>query len=480
MAIPAVQSQNSMIQTTSEDLIRHPLIDPKYASRMLVPQPHQWQFVTSPSYATYFAGGYGSGKSFALVAWLAMTAFMNPPDTEGLLVLPTYKMLSQFLNRALLPSFKHLIVEHKIGNGVLHLHGGRRLTYRSGHDPTLVEGDNCAYAALDEAGLMKRDIYRKIVARVRDERSPYPRIGLTGVPFTGTWLQDVFEGRHDLKRSILQFPTHYNTQLPDGYIDNLKEAIPRRLWPLYLEGLFVTIGASVYPVFSADRHVVSYEWKHEQRNRKLRTRPANTGVVIDPSPRNPHVLFVVLLEEGDYFGPHIAQRRTALVFDELLPISDVELGEDAIRTERLCQMIIDKGYPIHWCIMDPAGKAVEATSGKHQVAIVSEMLDVNVEYTYDPRLRLIENGIEMVERMLDPLSGMPCLLFAESLRYNHSRRAVLNAIQHYHYAEAKDGKPISNQPVKDGVTDHAMDDIRYLAINYFPQAPLSVRIFHAA
>jgi hypothetical protein len=40
----------------------------------------------------------------------------------------------------------------------------------------------------------------------------------------------------------------------------------------------------------------------------------------------------------------------------------------------------------------------------------------------------------------------------------------------YHYPETREGRPIKDQPEKDGVHDHTMDALRYFAVGEFLQA----------
>ena len=45
---------------------------------------------------------------------------------------------------------------------------------------------------------------------------------------------------------------------------------------------------------------------------------------------------------------------------------------------------------------------------------------------------------------------------------------VIQDFEEYRYPESEDGKPIKEEPIKDGYHDHGCDMIRYFFINQFP------------
>jgi len=452
------------------------LRDPKYPDRPLQLQPYQWEYATSSSYATYLAGGWFSGKSYALLQWLALRAYSNPPGTSGMVALPTHKMMREFLSQYLLPSFGQgqdgMIVGGNWEEGALYLKGNRRLLYRSAHEPKRIEVSDLCYVGADEIGLMKSEVFVRMVARTRDERATLPFLGFTGVPIFG-WLKDNFDGRNDMQRRIMHIRSTDNKRVSKEALKNLLDACPARLRPCYIDGRFVPPGNRVYHVYDRDRHIIDWSFDYYvERLRHARVR-SEVVVVIDPGLRTPHVLFVQIVPE-DVRLPNgkVTASPTAIVFDELYPAGR---DEDAIRTDQLCGLIKAKGYPLRRCIFDPAGLAKEQTSGVSVAEIIANELNLEVEYETDPSLRSVINGIELVDRMLSPTTGDPMLYFARSLDESADPRAVLRAIDVYHYPKDAEGKPVSDNPVKDGVTDHAMDDLRYLAINTEEFIPIDWR-----
>lgn len=462
--------------TPATSQVDHVLRNPLDEMQALIPLVHQWKFATSQATHTFLAGGWGSAKSVGLALFLAISAMYNPPGTGGLLVMPTFKLLSEFLDMVLKPTFGDLIIGESKKKNTLYLQGGRRLVYLSGHVPERIEAYTVSYAGVDEPGLMHPSIFHRLSARCRDARTTWRRIGYTGVPLWG-WLKSIFVDEDEPDRRILHCSIDDNTHLNDDARASIIASIPARLRDCYAHGKFVPPGFRVYHEFQRDRHMVPFKFEQVIQvgpDRKY----ASAGVIIDPSPRNPHVLFAQDLPAGYELIPRRPLARdSSIIFDELHPGGP---DDPVITTERLCQLALAKGYPLRWCIMDPAGIAVEATSGMTQLSIIQRMLNLSVEYETDSELRLVTNGVEMVQRMLDPLEGDPLLYFADDLAADGDPRAVVNAVENYSYPEHKVGYPITNKPHKDGITDHACDDIRYLAINRYPVERLAVRVWNAA
>ena len=67
----------------------------------------------------------------------------------------------------------------------------------------------------------------------------------------------------------------------------------------------------------------------------------------------------------------------------------------------------------------------------------------------------VRAGIEVVTRYLD--SGR--------LKVHPRCTRLIAAFETYHWPEDKDGAPIGDEPVKDGVSDHMMDALRYWFVN---------------
>ncbi len=162
-------------------------------------------------------------------------------------------------------------------------------------------------------------------------------------------------------------------------------------------------------------------------------------------------------------------RRGFVVFDELYP----DGSKTPVRTDALCDLILAKNYKLDFAVADPAGLGTEASSGVDQMQIARGRLRLPIRYTRSAVKRNVRNGIEHVTRMLAPIQGEPALYVAEQLTEARNPRSVCRSFRAYSYDKDKEGKPLNEDPLKDGITDHSMDCVRYLAVNLFPVARLT-------
>lgn len=439
--------------------VLHRLQDPQGIHDEIRLDEHQWQFATMPSYSPFLAGGWGSGKSVALATFILVSAYHNPPGTAGIVVLPTDRLLRQFIDVIMKPMAGPLFLSENKKDGVIRLVGDRTLYTITGHVPERIEGYTACYAGIDEPGLMSSLVFAKLAARTRDPKATWRRIGITGVPVWG-WLKEEFDGKHNRQRYIIHCGTQDNTYLTDEGRASIIDQCPAYMRQSYVHGHFSPPGGIVYPSFG-ERNIIPWTW----------SRYFETVVIFDWSPRTPHVLFGQILPQGtehsalEGAAPRGKLNRTSVViYDEII------LGgpDTVITTPALCRHVKAKGYPLGFAIGDPAGRAVEATSGKSNMQTV--IRELQIPFKPVPKaMRDVRVGIEHVNLALEPMTGHPTLLVSESLAQKQSPRSVVPAFRGYSYPQQKDGKPLSDEPDKDGVTDHAMDCVRYLVCTVLPQ-----------
>jgi hypothetical protein len=438
--------------------------DPSNIDRPLGLMPHQREFAYGKASSILLAGGWGSAKTYGGVGFIDWKLYTNPGRT-GIVMQPTHRLLRDFVRQEFLPAFGHMITGQSKIDNEWYLRGGRRVIFLSGFVPARLEKYKAAWAYIDEGGLFSSEIFPRIWARLRDSENP--QLGITGTPIWG-WLKDKFDKRNDSERKIIHARTQDNVFLHPSFIENLRASCPARLAEAYLNGQFVPPGGTVYPEFDEAVHCI--DWKPQPQ--------FPIGVIIDWGARSPHVLFVQRIPRGTLLKApaEVTDRDGAVVFDELI----VDGSSQSIMTDRLCHLILAKYSKIHWGACDPADGGVHPTSGLNQIGIANRILDIKLRFTTDPKLTPIKAGIEHLKSMLHPFAGKPSLYFARSLLQNHSPRAMLNAIRAYSYPKEKDGKPMDDEPEKDGISDHAVDCLRYCAINYFPIIRLQSTVRSAA
>lgn len=423
---------------------------------------HQIDFAYSPAHTTFLASGWAGGKSVAGVNFCFVSAMINRGCT-GLIVLPTYKMQREFLNSLLVPMMRDFIVEYSTKDGVLYLRDGGRIVCLSGHNVEFIEQYTASWAYADEVGLMNRRLFMKLSGRIREEKGIRRRIGFTGTPTWG-WLKEEFEHKNDKHRRIIHARTTDNPYLPADFLENLYSSCPSRLAKAYIEGQFVPPGGNVYAEFDAEEHVI--DWKYDAR--------LPTILSIDWAARVPHAVFFQMIPENSVINGRVLKKMKqshdyagAVVLDEVV----LDGTYTAITREVLCQEIVRRGYAPRYFVCDPAGDAAQSASTITDLRRAREMLGIDARTPKSTAQRNIQNGVSHVQNMLMPLDKVPRLYFAKDMmdRANtlaqHVRgRASINAIMSYAYPEDN----TSSQPVKDGVSDHFCDCVRYFVVLHFP------------
>lgn len=429
----------------------------------LLIQKHQAPFLCDMrSRMVYGAGGWGSGKSFALLAKIGALLSYNPPGSRGAVILPTGPLLAKFMRAQFLPAFRHLITDYSKSERVATIVGDREVYFISAFEPERLELLTLAWAVGDEAGLWPQEALRQVVSRVRDPRAVIRQIAFVGVPRYG-WLHEEFGGELKPGRALYRMRTADNKLLPEDYVDSLIAACPARLRDCYLEGMFVAPGGNVFPEYDEAKHIIPWDDS---------VRALKTVAAIDWSPRTPHVLIVQITGDVTIGGNRVTKLLPQHAGSAMVIVDEMVLdGSTPITTERLAMTIRERGWKINEFVCDPAGNAAEATSGIDQVRVAQSVLGVRALWPRTAPQRSVRNGIDHVRALLDPAKdGIPRLYISrkveaqyKSLPSHLRSRSVVHAMRAYAYPDDS----TSDEPVKDGVVDHAVDCVRYCAVMYF-------------
>ncbi len=167
---------------------------------------------------------------------------------------------------------------------------------------------------------------------------------------------------------------------------------------------------------------------------------------IDFGYRQPAVLFIQT--EFDGSNDHIR------VFDCIL-------HKNNIKTEDLIKMIKVKGYPILSFYGDPAGANVQGQTGAGDMEIFRRS-GIRILYTRDRMSRNVVSSVSHTRGFFESADG------TRKVHVHKTCKEVIEDFEEYRYPESEDGKPIREEPIKDGYHDHGNDAFRYFIINRFP------------
>ena len=148
---------------------------------------------------------------------------------------------------------------------------------------------------------------------------------------------------------------------------------------------------------------------------------------------------------------------------------DEILHERNIKTDELADRIKAKPYNVGRYFGDPAGSQVQGQSGLGDIEIFRRK-GIQVHSVRDKTSRSIASGVSHVRSFIENAQGE---------RFFHLDKKCVNMaidLENYRYPEAKEGKDLKGDPIKDGMHDHGADMIRYYYINRFPIKNKDIRM----
>jgi Terminase large subunit, T4likevirus-type, N-terminal len=420
-----------------------------------IPTPSQQRFLDSRARIAAFVAGYGAGKT-STGAEKALDLIAANPGCNGMIVAPTYGQLEKAALRAFFDHEapddgacpKEWIAEVNIGKRYFLHPNGARTYWGSADSPRSLEGQNLAWFWLDEPGDCRLRSYQVLVGRLRDKRAKRVQGFVTGTPRPG-WMWGEFNSGK-AEQEIVHGSTRENAaHLAPGTIETLERTYSAREARVLIDGEFGLLVGAVYDDFDRKTHLV--EWKYDPRFR--------TVCFIDFGFRRPYVGWAQQIPAGwKLAGVPVPPGGAWVVFDELV--------KDNVTVERLAGMIKEKGYNLEVIYCDPAGDATQSSTGLSDIIVLKSTLCFdNVRWVTAPKYRHIPNGVSIVRGMLRNARSEIRLWFAKSLARPNDTRGILKSLEGYAYPEAKDGRPVGDEPLKDGLFDHAGDGLRYFAIN---------------
>lgn len=230
----------------------------------------QFEFTQLPNKFRAFVAGFGSGKTWVGCASLCMHFLQHPGVPAGYFA-PTYSQIRDIFY----PTIEEVAEDWGLECEVLVSNKEVKLSFdgqhigtvicRSMDKPGSIVGFKIGHALVDELDTMPTDkarhAWRKIIARMR-----YKKEGLrNGIDVTTTpegfkfvheqFVQQVAQNPEIAKNyGIIHASTYENeANLPNDYIESMRQSYPPQLFEAYLNGRFVNLtSGTVYN--SYDRH----------------------------------------------------------------------------------------------------------------------------------------------------------------------------------------------------------------------------------
>lgn len=402
----------------------------------------QGQFLAMNRKFRAYVAGFGSGKTWVGCGAL-MKHFAGFPKVNAGYFAPTFGQIRDIFY----PTIEEVAydwgfsVDIKTANKEVHVYRGKRyygtIICRSMDNPSSIIGFKIGHALCDELDVMPTEkakiAWRKIIARMR-----YKIDGLrNGVDVTTTpegfkfvYQQFVKAVREnpDLETlyGIIQASTYDNEiNLPDDYIDSLRQSYPEQLIDAYLNGQFVNLNSgTVYSKF--DRTLNHTDVEMDDRE------PLHIGM--DFNVMNMSAIIHVLRGDSPY------------AVDELKGVRD---------TPEMVNVLRDR-YPSRSIVIYP-----DASGGNTTSKNASES-DLSILRKSGFTVKVGTRNPYVKDRVLS-MNGMFCNM-------NGERRYFVNTRKCPSYTECLEQQAYDDNgnPDKAGGFDHLNDAAGYFINNRYP------------
>jgi len=415
--------------------------------------PAQAALLDSLSPFVLIAGGWGSGKSQALL-WKLLQLNRDNWPMPGLMIAQTFGALQTNLVEPFLATLERMLPQElcpqMIGRGgskpAIRFADGTLVHLRSAEHPGGYDGMSAAFLLGDEIRYWSKMAYDVAISRVRLKGAKRPQRCFASTPQVG-WMADEYStGRPN--RQLIKAPTSENARnLVDGYIDNIRGSYSPRLQRAMIDGEFVTLEGAVYDAFDP-RPGSPWVLDWEPSRDDLFGNKVILGV--DPGFRKSSILFFIEKDPLDW-----------VCFDQIqLDEASDTMQVDAVNRKKIAVDAI-------W--VDPAGDATQSATALDTFSalrmVTRKNTNAQVLRAIVPPFTDVAWGTDKLRVLLGGYAGIrPMLRFTlRLLREEQGRpRGIVRSLQSCTYAE-KQGRPIDDRPLKEGVFEHAVDSARYFA-----------------
>lgn len=223
----------------------------------------QFKLITTQKQFPAFVGGFGSGKTAALIK-RAIAYKLKYPSLNIAYYLPTYDLVRTIAN----PRFQEALAEVGLmekrdyrlnkSDATIEIFGAGMIIMRTMDNPGRIVGYEVADSFVDELDTMKHEdasaVWKQILARNRQKKPDGAKntiaVGTTPEGFKFVYEQWKKKPPSD-EYQLIKASTYSNQRnLPETYIQDLIDAYPANLIQAYLNGEFINLTAgSVYPEY---------------------------------------------------------------------------------------------------------------------------------------------------------------------------------------------------------------------------------------
>lgn len=392
----------------------------------------QEDFVFSESQFPAFVGGFGAGKSDALVTRLMMKKLAYPQFNVGYFA-PTYDLISLIAWPKFEERLDAMKIRHKLNKSdkEMKVATGGSVIFRTLDNPNRIVGFEISDGGIDEFDILDpkkaANAWNKCIARCR-KKKPDGDKNTLAIATTPEGFRYVYERWHkDPKEGyrLYRAPTSSNPFLPDGYVDQLRAIYPANLLDAYLEGLFVNLtSGAVYPDF--DRHL------HHTDAVIMPGEPIHVGVDFNVY----NCTGIVCVDRADY----------PMILDELTGVRD---------TPALAQALVER-FPGHHITAYPDASGQSHKSVNASLSDLQILRDHGITVRVNGKNPAVKDRVNAVNAQILNGDGV------RHLRINTHKCPVMTECFEQQVFD-KNG-----DPDKSAGKDHAPDAVGYFIAEMWP------------
>jgi phage terminase large subunit len=412
-------------------------------------KPWQIEVKAAPQRFKGIAAGGRSGKTTLAVDWLVTSApadDMRLGDAMSWYVGPTYTAAEDIawgkLKMNIRPLQAHGLVKRIYeGDMSIEFVGGQWIQLKGGDNPDSLRGVKLRRLVLDEFDIEKWELWEEVLApRTADYQAP--------VMFIGT--PKGYHNLHRIREMSLKYPDEWYFKsiktsdagtIPQAEIERARRDMDPRVFRQEFEASFETFGGRVFADFDRTKHAP----------KTLSFMPnAEYCVGMDFGWSAPTACLLINIDAVE----------NVYIFDE---IRAVETPIAKTAKEILARVPIDiagkaRAPQIIYC--DPAGDSKNEAVGTSSVVELKVALN-GTKIIYMRNYKgVIQDGLDIIRKWMRNNK-----LFISTKCVN-----LIQALEMYRYPDPK-GDIKSEDPLKDGISDHWCDALRYFFANRFPVSP---------
>lgn len=391
-----------------------------------------------------------TGKSGAVCFFHRQQCKLNP-GVLGLIGVPSFSWYKRVVHEQI---YKPMLSKEATWHGQDHIwtfpkYQDAKLAVVSEDNLRAAEGFTAGWFSMEEIQDSTYGMYETLDWRLSDKRARFPHKLLVGVPKFASWASILAATTLNAKL-FDAVPTEVNADnIRAGYIEAMKERATEEEFARRALGKRPLPKGRAFPNFNPSLFIPG---------------APNQGGSLMHYEYNPNLPVYCGVDYG---------RRAAVTFRQKLPdgrsVIFAELVPNDLTTEALGLAMLNVCVPIERAYpTDNRIKVTKFTSDPDakQVPELAKVLGTHVHSTYKAVERNIAYGVELINSLLLDANGVRRLLLSHELytkasKLDQNSRSIVLSLTRMRYPEHTEGKPLPENPIKDGIDDHCADALRY-------------------